>query len=192
MAKKSDDVVKAVGTIYDTLQPLEADTRDRVLQSVTSLLGMGHKPQHAGGHGLPSQTTVIRSGGRPISLNEMILEKQPASVPQRITLFAFYRERVEGNARFARANLKEYFSKAKEKPASNFDRDFLKAVKLGWLHEDGDSSYITTKGLEAVEVGFGGKGLPRGTAVARKRTKSTKKRGRKASSRKKKRNSKGR
>lgn len=197
MAKKPDDMVEAVGTIYNTLEPLDAGTRDRVLKSVASLLGMEHQPQHAGDHGpgppsptapTTSQTTVIRGGGRPISLNEMILDKQPAGPPQYITLFAYYRERVEGKARFARADLREYFAKASEKPSQNFDRDFIKAVKLGWVHEEGDASYITTKGLEVVEVGFGGKALPRGRAVAGKRTKATKKKAKKTSKREPKRN----
>ena len=41
-------------------------------------------------------------------------------------------------------------------PAGNFSRDFADAVRAGWIHEDGAESYLTTKGIEAVETGFEG------------------------------------
>ncbi len=83
-------------------------------------------------------------------------QKRPATNSQRIALFAYYRERYDGLARFARNDLLSYFSKAKEKPPANYDRDFVEAVKRGWLHEDGADSYITSRGIEAVEAGFPG------------------------------------
>ena len=71
-----------------------------------------------------------------------------------VALFAYYRERYERQPRFARGDLLAYFSKAREAPPSNFDRDFSNALKYGWIHEDGAESYLTSKGLEAVETGF--------------------------------------
>lgn len=59
-------------------------------------------------------------------------------------------------ARFNRSDLKDYFGKAKEQPPMNYDRDFVEAAKKGWIHEDADDSYITSKGIEAVESGFTG------------------------------------
>jgi hypothetical protein len=41
-------------------------------------------------------------------------------------------------------------------PAGNYSRDFGEAVRAGWIHEDGSESYLTTKGIEAVEGSFGG------------------------------------
>ena len=95
---------------------------------------------------------------RPLSLVELMQDKQPHTSAQKITLFAYYREKHEGVSRFARENLRDYFSKAKEKPPANFDRDFVDAVKKGWLHEDNSESYVTTKGIEAVELGFPSEG----------------------------------
>ena len=43
---------------------------------------------------------------------------------------------------------------ARQEPPSNYGRDFVEAIKRGWIHEDGENSYITTKGIEAVESGF--------------------------------------
>jgi hypothetical protein len=102
----------------------------------------------------------------------------PATQAQKVAVFAYYREKFEDLPRFARKDLKPYFAKAKEPPPSTFDREFTTAVKLGWIHEEGADSYLTSKGLEAVEAGFGGKARPRGRAAARANRASAKGRGR--------------
>jgi hypothetical protein len=88
-------------------------------------------------------------GDRPKSIVELMQEKQPKNNSQKIALFAYHRERVEGQSRFAKADLKPYFAAAKEKPAANYDRDFSQAVKFGWIHEDGSDSYLTSRALSA-------------------------------------------
>ena len=122
----------------------------KVLASVTALLGMA--PSSPGSAlstgGIPddarSQTPARAAAtDRPKSIVELMQEKQPKSNPQKVALFAYYRERVEGLARFAKSDLKGYFASAKEKPAANYDRDFSHAVKLGWIHEDGADSSST-------------------------------------------------
>jgi hypothetical protein len=116
----------------------------------------------------PSEQPDQVSTTRPLSPRELIQQKQPSTNPQKIALFAYYREKVEGLARFSRADLETYFAKAKESPPANYPRDFQTAVSFGWIYEDGSDSYLTTKGLEAVEAGFGGKAQPRGSAVAKR------------------------
>jgi hypothetical protein len=64
--------------------------------------------------------------------------------------------RPEGQPRFGRDDLKPYFAKAKITPAANYDRDFVEAVRKGWIHEEGSESYLTTKGIEAIESDFEG------------------------------------
>jgi len=70
-----------------------------------------------------------------------------------------------------------YFAKARQPPPGNFNRDFQAPVNLGWIYEDGDDSYLTTKGLEAVEAGFGGKAQPRGRSVSGPKGRSPRKTG---------------
>lgn len=166
MASRSRDgstsPISAVQAVFDALEPLDDATRQKVLASVTALLGMSSPI--SGGQPTPPLDEQSRAPiaqrpqtfDRPKSLVELIHEKQPKNNAQKIVLFAYYRERVEGNARFAKADLKNYFATAKEKPAGNYDRDFAQAVKAGWIHEDGSDSYLTSKGLEAVESGFAG------------------------------------
>lgn len=188
MARDADPIIDAVTAVYKALDPLDAAARQRVVDSVRSLLGMSAEtpsPPQRQVPPPPADQQLQPPGNqdeRPLSLNELINEKKPVSTTQHIALFAFYREKVENKARFARTDIREYFAKAKLAPSTNFDREFLRAVKVGWIHEDGAESYLTTKGLEAVEAGFEGKALPRGRAAAgrrgsrRKTTKSAKKR----------------
>lgn len=164
MAAKSPSPVDAVRAIYEALEPLDDASRQRAIASAMSLLGMGAASAPAGATGSlpdapaeatpPSQTTQF---DRPIGLVELIQERQPVTNAQRIALFAFYRERAEGLPRFSRHDLEGYFPEARVPPPANYDRDFNNAVSQGWIHEDGDQSYLTTKGIEAVEAGFAGK-----------------------------------
>lgn len=175
--------VDAVQQVYTALEPFDDQARKRIIDSVVSLLGMRTGALAAEvQRRLPAPTGSASAGqveqpgpSRPLSPRELIQEKQPTTNAQRIALFAYHREKVEGLARFSRADLESYFAKAKEPPPGNYGRDFQAAVSLGWIYEDGDDSYLTTKGLEAVEAGFGGKGQPRGSAVAKRAGGKTKK-----------------
>jgi hypothetical protein len=168
--------VDAVQQVYSALEPFDDQARKRIIDSVVSLLGMrlSGSASDVQRKLAPSlvHTTVEQTGesaaARPLSPRELIQEKQPTTNAQKIALFAYYREKVEGLARFSRNDLEDYFAKAKEPPPGNYHRDFQAAVSLGWIYEDGADSYLTTKGLEAVEAGFGGKAQPRGSAVAKR------------------------
>jgi len=73
--------------------------------------------------------------------------------------------------------LHSYFSKAREKPPANFDRDFVEAVKRGWIHEEDSESYLTSKGIEAIESGFPSEGrAPKAFKGPRAKRKTPKKR----------------
>jgi hypothetical protein len=155
--------VEAVQAVYSALEPFDDSTRQKVLASVTALLGMAAPAVNAGRantggaeESKPAPLSRNVGGDRPKSIVELMQEKQPKNNSQKIALFAYHRERVEGLSRFAKADLKSYFAAAKEKPAANYDRDFNQAVKFGWIHEDGSDSYLTSRGLEAVESGFAG------------------------------------
>ena len=183
----SASAVDAVQAVFAALEPLDDATRGRVLTSVTALLGMtpaappapsivAHAQEE------PRGSSAVRpiNVDRPKSLVELIQDKGPGTNVEKIALFAYYRERVEGLPRFARGDLKQYFAVAKEKPAANYDRDFANAVKAGWIHEDGSDSYLTSRGLEAVESGF-----PGGAPESRKTPKRAAKRAKTSISRKK-------
>jgi hypothetical protein len=178
---KKDPEIAALEAVHAALKPLDPQARRKVLTSVHALLDIA-QPE-----GLQVQTSVTEPGTaarsvpqaslarpttRPLSLVELMQDKHPRTSAQKITLFAYYREKYEGTPRFARENLNDYFSKAKERPPANFDRDFVDAVKKGWLHEAESESYITTKGIEAVELGFPSEGT--GSKVVRRPSKQKK------------------
>lgn len=158
MAEKRDPHIVALESVYAALKDLDVTTRKKVLSSAFALLGIEESPNR------PAATLARRepesglamTAARPTSIIELLQAKQPGSNAQRIALFAYYREKYENLPRFSREDLKPYFSKAKEPPASNFDRDFVEAVRKGWIHEESSDSYLTTKGVEAVESGFEG------------------------------------
>lgn len=165
--KKQDPEIEALQSVHAALKPLSADERTRVLMSVYALLGIngpsaGSIPSAVlrsvmpPGPDMQPLATGGRSQARPLSIIELIQEKSPGTNAQRIALFAYYRDKHEGISRFARDELKTYFAKAKEQPPTNYDRDFVEAVKKGWIHEDGADSYVTSKGIEIVESGFDG------------------------------------
>lgn len=148
-----DPVISALEIVHNALKPLDPDQRKRVLAGVFQILEISDSPLIVSSKQRSGPSTPL-SPARPLSLNELIQEKSPKTNYQFIVLFAYYREKMEGLSRFARNDLKEYFNKAREKPPTNFDRDFVDAVKKGFLHEDGSESYITSRGLEAVESSF--------------------------------------
>jgi hypothetical protein len=166
-------LVEAVQRVFEALEPFDEAARQRILSSAMSLLGGGFPgPVSRVLDPNPARTLVGQAprspSERPLSPIELMQEKEPATNAQRIALFAYYREKVEGLARFTKDDLRPYFGKARQPPPQNFDRDYRQAVKLGWIYDDEADSYLTSKGLEAVEAGFGGKALPRGAAVSRK------------------------
>ena len=160
--KKRDPEIEALQSVHAALKPLAAEERTRVLASVYALLGIPPAAPPPSKPAAPSTTEAsaasisTRSQTRPLSINELVQEKSPGTSAQRIALFAYYRDKHEGIPRFTREDLKAYFAKAKEQPPKNYDRDFIEAVKKGWIHEDGAESYVTSKGIEAVESGFAG------------------------------------
>jgi len=105
---------------------------------------------------------------------ELIHQKNPATNAQRIALFAYHRDKNEGQSRFARADLKPYFARARVPAPTNYDRDFNSAVQLGYIYEDGSESYLTSRGVEAVEAGFGGRAAPRGVSKVKAEKKKKK------------------
>lgn len=166
-------LVDAVQLVFSALEPFDEAARQRILASAVSLLGSGFPASTAapvGGSGHFRPVTIqapLSPGERPLSPIEVIQQKNPATNAQRIAVFAYYREKVEGQSRFSKEELRTYFPKAKQPAPQNFDRDYQQAIRLGWIYDDGTDSYLTSKGLETVEAGFGGKALPRGGSVSK-------------------------
>jgi|ERR1039457_2777701 hypothetical protein len=168
MAKK-DKTISCLETVYAALKPLKDDERKRVLASVNALLEMvpnvgapngknhGTSMDEVSGSSSVERAPVAReTETRPVAIRELIQDKGARSHPQLITLFAYYREKYQNKTKFSRDDLKQYYEISRENPPKNFIRDFVEVVRRGWIQEEGDNSYITTKGIEAVESGFAG------------------------------------
>jgi hypothetical protein len=160
---ESKALLSAVDVIFRVLNPLEPDTRQKILASVYALLGTpgpvtvttAAAPVRVNLQS-PSASGAESSTDKRLSLVELVTERKPSTNAQRLALFAFYREKVEGLPHFARGDLKRYFAVARIPPPANYDRDFNEAVKKGWIHEEEDQSYLTSRGTEAVIASFPG------------------------------------
>lgn len=178
-SSNTDPVTSAATTVMSALQPLAPDERQRVLDASAALFGLSapRRPANTPVDSAESEetdgsdsTAGTPSSGKRQSVVEFLHTKSPATNSQRLACFAYYREHVEKKGQnFAKGDLKPYFQSAKLAKPANFDRDFREAVSAAWIHEDGANSYLTQAGETAVEAGFGGKGKPRGSAVAKKR-----------------------
>jgi hypothetical protein len=180
---KKDPTMIALEAVHAALKPLDGGDRQRVLASVFALLEINEgsvslKPSlpSSGGQFDARTKPIATTAARPVAIRELIQEKKPRTHPQFITLFAYYREKHQNLPTFSRAALAEYYPMSREAPPGNFDRDFVEAVKRGWIHEDGDNSYITSKGLEVVASSFadaGEKPVKKAVKVAKKLAKKS-------------------
>jgi hypothetical protein len=159
---KKDKVLVALEAVHSALRPLKPDDRQRVLLSVRNLLEVSTvgadtpRPKSLSDVPVSSASTKESAPGAlpRTSIRELIQDKRPGSHPELITLFAYYREKYEDTPHFARADLQRYYGLSKENPPKNYDRDFSNAVKRLWIVEDGDRSYVSSRGIEAVESNF--------------------------------------
>lgn len=183
---KSDKVMSAVNSVYNVLKPLKPEERRRVLASVRSLLDTSSEiPTEKTGYSAAGQSDALvgerTATARPVAIRELILDKHPHSHPEKITLFAYYREKYENQPNFSRQILKSYYASSHETPPRNFDRDFGHVVRRGWIHEEGENSYITTRGIEAVESGFASGPEIKGHTERKEISKVARKRGKRKS-----------
>ena len=162
---KKDKTLAALEAVHTALKPLTAEDRQRVLASVRTLLEISpaariDKAEDDAGDVTSVGSTLTAppplASTRPLAIRELIQDKKPDTHPELITLFAYYREKHENVPTFSRADLERYYTASRENPPKNYDRDFVKAITRGWIHEDDSNSYITSKGIEAVESGFAG------------------------------------
>jgi hypothetical protein len=174
MATNLFEAVTAIGT---ALADLSKEDQQKVIDGVVVLLGLNRTTsssqgtgERAGGEsGKASQDGGGRGSGKKLSIVEFMQQSKPATNPQRIAVFAAYRQSVEGVENFSRADLEGYFAKAKlPAPGKNYSRDYNLAVSEGWIHDDEASSYLTQSGESVVNAGFAGRAKPRGKAVAKK------------------------
>ena len=157
---KKDPTIAALEAVHSALKPLEKEERQRVLSSVYALLEIAPpessttKNAVSGTSGQSPGAIRVSISPRPLGITELIQQKRPGTHPEYIALFAYYREKHQGLPNFSRADLEKYYAASHTAPPKNYTRDFISAMKRGWIHEDGDNSYITSKGIEVVESNF--------------------------------------
>lgn len=135
--------LKAMETIYTTLQPLQPSARQRVVSWLLGVLGMadelpatsvtpevnldgdGRSPQEA-----PSIQDTITDAD--LSPKEFISQKHPQSTVERITCLAFYLTHYRATASFDGGQIEKLNTEA-ACPTINRSRDMDNASKAGYL-----------------------------------------------------------
>jgi hypothetical protein len=176
-------IIDAAGAVIAALQPLSPEERSRVLHAASALFGVTKTSGVLQSGGWSDNETndpeanhapAPRLAAKRQSIVEFLNERQPATNTQRIACFAYYREHVDGKgSSFSKDDLEPFFALSKLPKPGNYDRDFGKVVRMGWIHEDGATSYLTQGGEDAVKAGFAGKAQPRGAAGTKKKKSAT-------------------
>jgi hypothetical protein len=120
-----------------------------------------------GGAAITPQTFGAKSDARSLdgvslSLREYLDKIGASKKPEQIATIAHYVCEVEGQADFSRDDIRSRFITAREPPPGNFGRDFVVALKNGWIaevHGKKNRYYVTAKGAQAINNSFSnGKG----------------------------------
>lgn len=98
------------------------------------------------------------AGPARVSLREFLDSAKATTKPDQIVAIGHYMALHEGKDAFSRDDIKARFQSARERPPSNFPRDFSTAISKGMIAEDHSMSgqyYVTKTGAQAVERQFG-------------------------------------
>lgn len=97
-----------------------------------------------------------------LSLREYLDKIGASKKPEQIATIAHYVCEIEGQHDFSRDDIRSRFITAREPPPGNFGRDFVVALKNGWIaevHGKKNRYYVTAKGAQAINSNFStGKG----------------------------------
>lgn len=181
MSENVKAVTEVAAIVMRELEPLSSEDKQRVLSSISALFSLSlpslaaQGTTQGGGSGFHNgESTQENISKKKISLVELLKEKSPVTNPQRIAVFAYYKEQYEGLEKFSKADILPMFAVAKLAKPANFDRDFSRAVSEGWIHEEGSESYLTSSGEGVVNDGFGGKAKARGRGASKSKKSKTK------------------
>ncbi|MFF4361252.1 hypothetical protein [Streptomyces sp. NPDC001604] len=84
--------------------------------------------------------------------------------PEKMTAFASYLLQEEGHETFTQSDLRRLFQRARERIPAHFNRDFDKAVQVGWIHEGEVKGefYLSRAAQNVIDDGFRGLRSKRG------------------------------
>lgn len=134
----SPNELKALRSIIDALHPMDAEARQRILESVATFLQIDRQTQRAGG--VPSIGPVPRSDvgtdysdDTSISPKEFVFEKQPRTDVERVACLAFYLTHYRSTPHFKTIDLSKLNTEAAQPKFANTAYSANNAVKLGYL-----------------------------------------------------------
>jgi len=140
---------------------IEQQVERRVALQVVQLV-MGGGTAAVATHTAGAKLDTQPSNGVSLSLREHLDKIGASKKPEQIATIAHYVCEIEGQADFSRDDIRSRFITAREPPPGNFGRDFVVALKSGWIaevHGKKNRYYVTAKGAQAISNNFSnGKG----------------------------------
>jgi hypothetical protein len=140
---------------------IEQQIEQRVALMVVQVV-MGGGAAAIAPHTAGAKPDARSSDGVSLSLREHLDKIGASKKPEQIVTIAHYVCEIEGQADFSRDDIRSRFIIAREPPPGNFGRDFVVALKNGWIaevHGKRNRYYVTAKGAQAINNNFSnGKG----------------------------------
>lgn len=134
---------------------IEREVNASKLAQIMSVI-MGIDPPEGNTVQVPSASNS--AGPVKVSLREFLDAAKATTKPDQIVAIGQYMAVHEGSDTFSRDDIKARFQSARERPPSNFPRDFGVAISKALIAEDHVKRgvyYVTKTGAQAVERRFG-------------------------------------
>lgn len=140
----SSDGFEALQSIIAALRPFDQDTRERILESAATFLGLSdpaprHRPSNSSyvsnsaPIGVGSQSRAPFSEDTSMSPKEFLMEKAPKTDVERIACLAYYLTHYKSTPHFKTLDISALNTEAAQPKFSNTAYSTNNAVKLGYI-----------------------------------------------------------
>lgn len=148
------DEIKVLTTVVETLTPLDAGARQRIVEYACNALDIARTNAAKAVHEDPRPTISSipdpAPSGKRKPPQQYLRDYNYKIMTKRIAVMAVYLEREQGRGRFGFKDITEAFRSAKEPKMPAYSQ-YGRAVIMGFLAKEGDQYYATTKAEQLVD-----------------------------------------
>jgi hypothetical protein len=145
--------IEVLAKTIKLLKPMDADARERVVDYVCKVLRIGRSASSGWTQETPERATSPSAeapqDGKRKAPQQYLREYSYKIMTKRIGVIAVYLERERELRRFSLKDVTAAFRAAKEKPPAY--SQYGRAVVMGYLAEEGDQYYATSKAEQLVD-----------------------------------------
>jgi hypothetical protein len=149
---------EAISSILKTLDPLDDESRKKVLSAVHAFLGTSYNPQHTVEPKLPEQTGAVAPFGHvgvPKDIRSLREEKQPKSDIETVVVMAYYLRELaaagERKASVTAEDVEAYFPQMGAKLPAKAGQTLINGKNAGYFVSQGSGRFaLNPVGLNLV------------------------------------------